>query len=200
MTRLPFEKLHLRLDDAFLKYPESPTLNDFRANKNLIYLENKALNKARKIITPHNELAEMFKNKVVRLNWHVPTITKIKKKGGKVLFPASAVGRKGAYEIKNLAKELNLKLTATGIKVETLGFWEDVKVERFNGNFEEIGLIVYPTYVENQPRLILRALAYGIPVIASSACGIENMEHLTTINIKQFKDFNSEVLKHYPFV
>ena len=65
MTRLPFEKLHERLDYAFSNHPESSTLKGFRASKDLIELENKALTKARQIITPHSEIAEIFKNKVV---------------------------------------------------------------------------------------------------------------------------------------
>src|SRR5690606_37055044 len=55
MTRLPIEKLHERLDFAHSKYAESPTLKDFRASKKLIKLENEALTKALKIISPHSE-------------------------------------------------------------------------------------------------------------------------------------------------
>jgi len=57
MTRLPLEKLHERLNLAHSKHPKSSTLKDFRATNKLIELENKALTKARKIITPHSEIA-----------------------------------------------------------------------------------------------------------------------------------------------
>ena len=69
MTRLPFEKLHERLDYAYSIHNKSPTLKDFRASKDLINLENKALTKARKIISPHYEIAKIFKNKIERLEF-----------------------------------------------------------------------------------------------------------------------------------
>ena len=170
MTRLPFEKLHERLDFAFNIHSESATLKDFRADKELIETENKALTKARKIITPHSEIAEIFKNKVVKLNWQTPLSTNGQTNGIKVLFPASAVGRKGAYEIRRLAKELNLNLTISGRTIENDNFWEGLKTEKFNGTFDQIGLIVYPTFVEHQPRQILKAISKGVKVVTTTSC------------------------------
>jgi hypothetical protein len=159
MTRLPIEKLHERLDFAYSKHPESNTLNDFRASKHLIEIENKALTKSRNIITTHSEIAEIFNHKVVKLNWQIPPATNVKLSGAKVLFPASAVGRKGAYEIRKVARELNLQLVVVGTTLEGNDFWEGMKVERFTGNFDEISLVVYPTFIEHQPRQILKAIS-----------------------------------------
>lgn len=195
MTRLPFEKLHDRLDYAFLNHPESPTLKDFRASKELIELENKALTYARQIITPHFEIAEIFKNKVVKLNWQIPNITNGQAKGYKVLFPASAVGRKGAYEIRRLAKELQLDLTISGRAIENDNFWEDLKTERFNGDFDQIGLIVYPTFIENQPRQILKAISKGIPIITTKACGLDSSDQVKVVEISNFDQLKNEVNK-----
>lgn len=191
MTRLPFEKLHERLDYAYSIHPKSPTLKDFRASAYLIDLENQALTKARKIISPHSEIAEIFKNKVERLEWKLPKGNPISRKGKKVLFPASAVGRKGAYEIKSLAKELNFQLTVSGRVLEGDNFWGNLNPEPFNGDYNEIGLIVYPTYIENQPRQILKAISKGVPVITTIACGLDNHE-----NIKVFKLEDSEGIKN----
>ena len=47
-----------------------------------------------------------------------------------------------------------------------------------------IGLIIYPTYIEYQPRLILKAISKGIPVITTTACGISSSEKVTVINTK----------------
>lgn len=195
MTRLPFEKLHERLDSAHSKYPESQTLNDYRAPKELIDLENKALTKARKIITPHADIAEIFKNKVEKLSWHLPTATSKSAKGNKVLFPAPALGRKGAYEIKKLAKELNLNLTIAGRAIETDSFWGDLKVEKFNGDFDQIGLVVYPTYIEHQPRQLLKALAKGIPVITTPACGLEKSDNVSIVDLEDFDGMKNEIRK-----
>jgi hypothetical protein len=195
MTRLPIEKLHERLDIAYLKNPENKTLTDFRAPKKLIELENLALTKARKIITPHSEIAEIFKNKVEKLIWDIPTLTKNQIRGSKVLFPASIVGRKGAYEIKRLLKELEINLVVSGRIIENDTFWESSKIERFNGDFKQIGLIVYPTHIEHQPRQILKALSLGIPIITSTACGLESSELVKIVENNNFDLFISEVKK-----
>jgi len=193
MTRLPFEKLHERLDLAYNQYKDSPTLNDFRASKELIALENKALTSARKIITPHSELAAIFKNKAVKLDWQIPAIPNGQPNGTKVLFPASAVGRKGAYEIKRLAKELQLELVISGRTIETAHFWQDLKIEKFNGDWRQIGLVVYPTYVEHQPRLLLKAVAQGIPVITTTASGLEPSAQVEVLEINNFEQLKNAV-------
>ncbi len=193
MTRLPFEKLHERLDLAFTFHNESPTLNDFRASKELIALENKALTSARKIITPHSELAAIFKNKAVKLDWQIPAIPNGQPNGTKVLFPASAVGRKGAYEMRRLAKELQLELVISGRTIETAHFWQDLKIEKFNGDWRQIGLVVYPTYVEHQPRLLLKAVAQGIPVITTTASGLEPSAQVEVLEINNFEQLKNAV-------
>lgn len=193
MTRLPFEKLHERLDLAFTFHNESPTLNDFRASKELIALENKALTSARKIFTPHSELAAIFKNKAVKLDWQIPAIPNGQPYGTKVLFPASAVGRKGAYEMRRLAKELQLELVISGRTIETAHFWQDLKIEKFNGDWRQIGLVVYPTYVEHQPRLLLKAVAQGIPVITTTASGLEPSAQVEVLEINNFEQLKNAV-------
>lgn len=196
MTRLPFEKIHERLDFAFSNHAESKTLKDFRTSKELVELENKALTNARQIITPHSEIAEIFKNKVVKLKWQIPKSANGQTKGNKVLFPASAVGRKGAYEIKRLAKELQLNLTISGRTIENETFWEDLKIEKFNGNFDQIGLIVYPTFIEHQPRQLLKAISKGIPIITTTACGLDRSDKVEVIEISNFEQLKNEVNKH----
>lgn len=195
MTRLPFEKLHERLDFAFSKHTESPTLSDFRVPKELIELENKALTKAQKIITTHSEIAEIFKNKVEKLNWQLPVLPALQRKGNKVLFPASAVGRKGAYEIKKLTKELNLNLVVSGRAIEKESFWEDIKTDSFDGNYDQIGLIVYPTYIEHQPRQILKAISMGIPIITTTACGLDSSDKVKVFSLNDMDIIKEEIKK-----
>ncbi|HYC85702.1 MAG TPA: VanW family protein, partial [Chryseosolibacter sp.] len=114
MTRLPMQRLHERLDEAYRRHPQSPTLHDFRASDDLVDSENTALTKSRFVITPHREIAEIFSNKCVRLDWKLPPSKKPAALGTKVLFPASGLGRKGAYEIRQLARELDLTLIVAG--------------------------------------------------------------------------------------
>ncbi|MEM9981036.1 MAG: VanW family protein, partial [Bacteroidota bacterium] len=191
VTRLPMEKLHERLDLAHTHQAGSTTLKDFRASKHLLDLENRALTQARKIITPHTEIAQFFKHKAVQLPWQLPTILPVQSRGQEILFPASTVGRKGAYEVRRLAKELQLDLTITGRLLEGEDFWKDIKVKRFNGDLTQIGLVIYPTYVEHQPRLILKALTAGIPVITTTACGLKSFENLKVLPLNRY-----DLLKH----
>lgn len=174
MTRLPFEKIHEKLDRAFQLHPNSKTLNDFRAPQKWMDLENKALNTANKIISPHTEIIEMFKNKIEILQWYKP----IKpghptSKGTKILFPGSVVGRKGAYEMRELAKTLNFQFEYSGKTIEDEQFWEGLNATPFDGNYRDIKLIIYPTVLENQPRQLLYAISRGIQIITTPNCGIK---------------------------
>ncbi|MBK7681881.1 MAG: hypothetical protein IPJ26_05095 [Bacteroidetes bacterium] len=206
MSRLPIEKLHQRLDIAHKQFPESKTLNDFRASQTLIDLENIALTKSRHIITPHKEIADTFNNKSIKLVWTLPTSTTKQITGNKILFPASSLGRKGAYDIKRLAKELNLSVVLIGQASEDNNFWNGVTTEFAKGNpFDNVCLVVYPTYVEHQPRLLLKAIATGIPVITTPACGLSPTDNLIIIpfgdyeilkqTVKEWKDKKTESLR-----
>ena len=68
MTALPMKKLQERLDFAHSLHPESKTLGDFRAESWLIEAETEALKNARKIITPHTEIASIFPEQSELLN------------------------------------------------------------------------------------------------------------------------------------
>ncbi|MFT3907988.1 MAG: VanW family protein [Ferruginibacter sp.] len=183
MNRLPMEKLHERLDHAHSKFPASKTLNDFRAPQSLIDLENMALTKSQRIITPHQEIANIFINKSIKLDWTLPNVNVEKNaNGNKILFPASAIGRKGAYEMRQLAKELDLCIVITGNAKEDDNFWEGIKMETAgNDPFENIRLVVYPTYIEHQSRLLLKAIAAAVPVITTTACGLSPANNLVII-------------------
>ena len=59
-----------------------------------------------------------------------------------------------------------------------------------------IGLIIYPTYIEYQPRLILKAISKGIPVITTTACGISSSEKVTVINTGNYEQLKATVLTY----
>ena len=106
----------------------------------------------------------MFRHKAWCLAWEMPPSAALPAPGPGILFPASALARKGAYEMRRLATELSLKLVIAGRATEAPGFWQGVETEFADPDpLTGIGLVVYPAYVEHQPRLLLRALAAGIP-------------------------------------
>jgi glycosyltransferase involved in cell wall biosynthesis len=195
MTGLPLAVLQKRLDAAFLLHPESQTLSDFRAADWLLELESEALRQARKIITPHPEIAALYSEKSVLVDWAIPAHqvqTKLVRQGGsKIVFPAATLGRKGVYELREAIKELNTRLVIMGPVLECKGFWDGLQVEQAPAGTDWLGdaaAVVLPAFIEHKPRRLLEAVARGVPVIASTACGLENISGVTSV---QAGDVNS---------
>jgi len=201
MTRLPFADLHNRLDVAYKLHPESETLGDFRADEWLVQAESEALNHARLIVTPHTEVARLFKEKAVLLDWKIPIAKTIPVRGNRVAFPASTVGRKGAYEMRDAARALDLEMVVVGSQLEGGDFWKGINVtfRRFDENWlDSVGLVVLPAFIEHKPRRLLEAVACKVPVIASSACGLGNaqgVKNLPTGNTQELRDEIQKALK-----
>lgn len=178
MTRAPLAMLHRDLDRGAMLHPESPTLADFRADESLVELEELALKEAHRLVTPHSAIAtfltERYCAEVIRLDWTAASPGVHTGSGRQVLFPASALGRKGAFEVRASCNKLGLEVRVLGKSSEWKGFWQDVKVVQADPAFlfENVGCVVLPAFVEHRPRIMLRALAAGIPVICSPECGI----------------------------
>lgn len=187
MTALPVENLQKRLDWATSLHPESPTLNDFRADQSHLEAENEALKNARQIITAHTEIAALFPNRARLLDWKLPPVKIFNKTANAlpvIILPASNVGRKGVYELREAMRGLEVKLFFCGANLENENFWDGFEVERaqdFQSLLEIADLVVLPAFVEHQPRRVLQAAAQQIPVIASKACGLENVGGVVSI-------------------
>jgi hypothetical protein len=180
MTRLPLSNLQNTLDQAANQWPESPTLADFRADPQLLADEQAALAEARHWISPHSVIAKLGGTRTIKLDWILPNPNNTKTRGQQILFPASTLGRKGAYELR----QLDLPLTLSGSILESPDFWKNHQVtSQPHFTLDQIGTIVLPAWVENQPRRLLQAVANQIPVIASEACGLEGVKGVTTIKL-----------------
>ena len=198
MTRLPFRKLHERLDFARQLHPESSTLLEFRADCALIDDEEAALAEARKIITPHAEIAELYPERTERLTWRIPNMPSVPRKAEYVVFPFSTLARKGAYELREVARTLNLKVALIGKELEAENFWHGIFTRRFsNGQdwLSHAAVVVAPAFVEHQPRDLLKAIACGIPVIATQACGISGLPGVFTIPAGDCEALSAAILK-----
>lgn len=204
MTALPIRDLQKRLDFAKSLHRESKTLGDFRADEKFVEAEMKALQHANKIITPHTEIASLFPEKAILLDWEMPKIKdqklKVKNQKTTIVFPASTVGRKGAYELRKALKGLNVKLVTFGTNIESEDFWNGFDVEKGNAQdwLEKADLVVFPAFVEHKPRRILQAVSQGIPVIASKACGVENVKGVETVDVGDVKDLRLKIEKFLP--
>ncbi|WP_295950563.1 VanW family protein [uncultured Xanthomonas sp.] len=183
MTALPMHLLQARLDVAAQRHPHSPTLRDFRADPALVAAERAALAQARRWITPHRELLALAGSRGLALAWQRPALPTVAGEHAvitadaapRVLLAASALARKGAYELREAVRDLPLVLLLPPGAQETPDFWSGIAVQRVASMAEGVHaacLVLLPAWIEQQPRGLLLAMALGKPVIATAACGL----------------------------
>ncbi len=185
VNRWPMAELQRRLDLAKQAHPESTTLGDFRADPALLHAENGALAAAARLVTPHRALAAHFGSRAWLLDWEMPeAIPREEVAEPLILFPASPLGRKGAFELAAAFRAgIDAELLLTGRANEGPSDpFAGLAVR--HGSAADLGrasLLVLPAWIEHQPRLALRALASGIPVVATKACGLPEHPLLHTL-------------------
>ena len=185
MAALPMTEIQKRLDQAAELHPESRTLGDFRAEEDLLATEDEALKQARRIVTPQTAIASLFPERSELLQWTMPArrerLTESQDKST-IVFPASTVGRKGCYELREALREMDVRILTLGPNIEANDFWDGFDVTRGGNDWlSKADLVVLPAFVEHKPRRLLLAAASGIPVIASDACGLANVESIASI-------------------
>jgi hypothetical protein len=187
MVRHPMKELQAKLDAAKAHYPTSPTLGDFRAPDAIVEAESDALAEARTLLSPHSGIAATDAARARHLDWIMPVARGRVVQGGKsVLFPASALARKGAYALREAIQGLDLDIIVAGRAQEHDGdFWGGVKARPLEGAEwpSELAAVVLPALVEHEPRALLKALAHGLPVIATEECGLGDVRGLTTVPV-----------------
>jgi hypothetical protein len=182
MERAPMSVLESALDKAARLFRDSATLADFRAPKEIAEAEAEALRDARFLYTPHRGIAALDPARTILLDWEVPTAVPRATRGGRtVLFPASGLARKGAYVLREALEGFNVELVITGRVREAEGFWRGLTVREASEWPTSVAAVVLPALVEHQPRALLRAIAAGLPVIATAECGLGEMPGLTPV-------------------
>ncbi len=185
MTRLPLAELHRELDRAATLHPESETCADFRAPHSLLDSESEALAAANRWITPHAHVAQLAGGRSLLLPWSVRAASRTKALEGppRICFPATTLCRKGAYELREAARELDLEIVCTGGQLEGADFWSGLRVTQTNPEdwLRGVSAVALPAFFENRPRRLLQAIAAGVPVIASTACGLHDLPGVTEI-------------------
>ena len=178
MTQLPMNVMEATLDRAFAFHPESPTLHDFRAEPWLVEAEREALANAEQIITPHARVADLFRAKTTLLTWATPAQGSEKPSAKSherqtILFPASTLGRKGAYELREALSGTDVRVLLGGRVLENEKFWDGFDAELANpSELAKVSLVAQPSIVESQPRNLLRAIAAGLPVVTTPESGL----------------------------
>jgi hypothetical protein len=186
MTSLPMNTLHEVLDDAARRHPDSPTLSDFRAPREIVEAEREALDRARRVVTPHREIARPFGARALLLPWVVPTVPPCRAPtSNSVLFAGATLGRSGAYEIREAARRTGTSIVVIGDRdAERPDFWRGLDVTRvanFRQGLDLARVVALPAFVEHRPRQLLHALAAGARVIATATCGLAPASNLTIV-------------------
>ena len=185
MTALPMGEIQKRLDHAALLHPESPTLGDFRADPSLVRSETDALLSARKLITPHAAIAQLFAERAELLKWETPAAAARSgdtNRKPRVVFPATTVGRKGCYELREALRGVDAELVLLGPVIESRDFWKGSETGAGGADWlRSADLVVLPAFVEHRPRRLLAAAASGVPVIATPECGLGDLAGTTTV-------------------
>ncbi len=185
MSALPIAELQRRLDDAAARLPAVASLRDFRAPEADGDLEHAALGAAARFATPHREVARHLRAHhaapVDELAWTPPApgaraTPRPRATSPLVAFPASALARKGAPELAAAVRALGWRLLVLGTPSSDAGLWHGIAVEHAGYRdatwLERADVVALPAWVEHAPRALLRALAHGLPVVASRACGL----------------------------
>jgi glycosyltransferase involved in cell wall biosynthesis len=93
-----------------------------------------------------------------------------------VVFPASALSRKGSRELAAALQGLDCELLVLGSAASDARLWQGLRVRQAgwaSGWLGEAAVVVMPAHIEHSPRAALMAIAAGVPVIATRACGLD---------------------------
>jgi hypothetical protein len=174
MTRYPLRELQAHLDGVAVRYPQSPTIADFRAPDALVADEAEALAAARRMVSPHHHIAEMFGDRALWLDWQWPK-ARPRRAGDRIAFLGPAIARQGAYEVREMAAGLKTPLVVFGADLEGTDFWRGVDIERRTMGpdwLDDIGAILHPAAVTHAPRRLIDAVVNGVAIYANATCGL----------------------------
>jgi len=174
MSRYPMADIHRMLDLVAKQAGDSATIADYRADADLVAQEQGLLARARHIITPHYGIAALYPAQAIRLAWHRPApVPQIK--GDRVAFLGPTIARQRPNLVRGLTTALEQPLIVFGDMPEGADVWNGTLIERRAmgpGWLDGIAAILHPATFTHQPRLLLQAIANGVTLHATPACGL----------------------------
>ena len=183
-SALPMADIEQRLDAASQRWPGDATLRDFRADASLVRDEALGLTRAAVVVTPHAGVAQAMamyapQATLQRLDWALPQVKathRARREPPLVVFAASALARKGARELAAALQGWPCRLRVLGSPSDDVRLWQGIEpLQHMNWQGDWLAgaaVVVLPAHVEHAPRALLRAVAAGVPVVASTACGL----------------------------
>jgi glycosyltransferase involved in cell wall biosynthesis len=141
---------------------------------------------AGRLVTPHADVARHLRGlglaQVECLDWIAPVVDgprpprRAEAATPLVAFPASALARKGAHELAQALRQLNWRLLVLGTPSTDADLWRGIDVQHAGYRdatwMARADVVALPAHVEHAPRALLRALAHGLPLVATAACGL----------------------------
>ena len=205
MSALPMDAIQQGLDVAAAMHPQCETLRDFRASQELLEAEREGLARAERWISPHTQILALAGARAKPLDWCVPPradqyIARDDQRPT-ILFPASALARKGILELVAAVNSLRVRVLAPhGATERELDWGEAIfeQVESIDAGMVRADLVVLPAWIEHQPRSLLTAMARGIPVIATAACGLPMASTWDCVPEGDVAALRAAVLQHIP--
>jgi glycosyltransferase involved in cell wall biosynthesis len=183
---LPASELQRRLDLASRCWPAAPSLKDFRVDDARCAMESAALRASKRLVTPHVDVAAHLRatlggTPIDMVDWVLPPKLPARRTDRTkaltvVVFPASALARKGAHEMAEAVRRLGWRLMVLGSPTSDPLLWHGVDV--VHGSYRDPGwvaqadVVALPAHVEHAPRGLLAAIAHGVPVVTTPACGL----------------------------
>jgi len=183
MTRPPLEIIQARLNAAHAAHLDRAMLADDRTDPALVRWRAEALAAAEQLATPYAEIASLFPGHAVHLDWHRPAQVSAARPGGahprRIAVQGPTLARKGAFEVRDVARLLDLEVMPLGAELEGADFWAGVKGIRPDPSrassawLAGVDAVVQPALMEEQPRRLLAALTAGLPSLVTRACGLD---------------------------
>ncbi|WP_408908393.1 VanW family protein [Variovorax paradoxus] len=193
---LPMAEIEARLDAAAARWPDDTTLRDFRAAPAMVRAEAQALARAATVVTPHSEVAATMASAapqatLERLEWVLPGMSPRANHppddgAPLIVLPASALARKGARELAAAMRGSGWRLRVLGTPSADASLWQGIALDTARDPradwLDGAHVVVLPAHVEHAPRTALRALAAGVPVVASTACGLAGLQSVREVS------------------
>lgn len=173
MSRYPLADIHRLLDRAARELGQAAdgTITDFRAPETVVRSEMQALANARRIITPHHGIAALFPKQALTLAWHLPPVRK-RTPGSRTAFLGPSLPRQRPDLAQAAAHNLAEPLILFGQPGPIWTGWP-VESRRMDADWlNDVGAIFHPATMTAQPRRLLEALAHGVTIYATPACGL----------------------------
>lgn len=168
-------RIQQSLNTARARWPHRSSLSDFRVDERYLGAEQKALARAREVITPNESIAADYGERATRIEWvHSDVALPFPRHHGNrplIYFPGSTVARLGVCALREAIEGLDVDLYVEGRNLEEDGFWGEVRVSD-HSKMEQADLVVFPAWLPHNPRPLLRAVELGIPVVASRPLGL----------------------------